>query len=133
MTNAEATVRAMYDAFAAKDEPRLRELIDPDVEWNQCDGFPGGAKRRGIDDVLAAVLRGNSATWKGFAARVEEYVASGSRVVVLGRYEGTHSVSGRPMVSVFAHAYEVENGRILRLEQIADTWPMVAAARDLDL
>ena len=76
----EETVRQMYDAFGAKDEAVLRQLIHADVEWNQCAGFPGGARRRGIEDVLEGVVAGNRARWTGFAAPVDTYVTEGDRV-----------------------------------------------------
>ena len=94
---AQDVVRRMYTAFGAGDEDGLRAVLHPDVEWNQCPGFPGGARRRGVDDVLAGVLHGNAALWEGFAAPVDELVGSGDRVVALGHYAGTHSVTRRPM------------------------------------
>ena len=77
-TNPVDVVRAMYAAFEARDESQLRTLIDSEVEWNQCEGFPGGARRTGLDDVLASVFGGNRATWNGFAAPVTEYIAAKS-------------------------------------------------------
>lgn len=126
-------VERMYAAFAARDEAELRQLVADDVEWNQCHGFPGGARRRGIEEVLTHVLRGNSATWVGFAAPVRELLEAGNRVVALGHYEGTHSRTGRAMRAEFAHVYLVRDGRIACLDQVADTWPMVAAAHDRDV
>ncbi len=122
-----SVVREMYAAFAAGDEARLRQLLHPDVAWRQCEGFPGGAHRRGVEAVLAGVLRGNRATWRGFAAPIERYVASGDDVVALGRYEGTHAETGKAMRAVFAHVYRVRDGRIVAFDQYADTWPMVRA------
>lgn len=124
-----ATVQALYAAFAAGDEAALRALLHPDVAWNQCEGFPGGDRRRGVDAVLAAVFGGNRATWRGFRAPVARYLASGDEVVALGHYEGEHATTGRPMRAVFAHVYQVAAGRIVRFDQIADTWPMVRAAQ----
>lgn len=121
------TVQSMYEAFGRADETRLRELIAPDVEWIQCDGFPGGEHRRGIDSVLAGVLHGNRSTWQGFAVTIDRYVAGGDDVVALGSYTGTHSGTQKPMRAVFAHAYRVTDGRITRFEQYCDTWPMVRA------
>jgi ketosteroid isomerase-like protein len=122
-----AVVQAMYAAFGAGDEGTLRELIDPDVSWRQCEGFPGGEHRRGIESVLAGVLRGNRATWRGFAAPIERYVASGDDVIALGHYEGVHAETQKAMHAVFAHVYRVRSGRIVTFEQFADTWPMVRA------
>jgi uncharacterized protein len=122
-----AVVQAMYAAFGAGDEPRLRELIASDVEWQQCEGFPGGEHRSGIESVLAGVLRGNKATWQGFAVAIDEYVCDRDIVVAIGSYSGTHSLTGKSMRSVFTHVYDVVDGRIQRFRQFADTWPMVAA------
>jgi uncharacterized protein len=122
-----AVVQAMYAAFSAGDEPRLRELIASDVEWQQCEGFPGGEHRSGIESVLAGVLRGNKATWQGFAVAIDEYVCDRDVVVAIGSYSGTHSLTGKSMRSVFTHVYDVVDGRIRRFRQFADTWPMVAA------
>ena len=122
-------VRAMYAAFEARDEARLRDLLAADVEWNQCEGFPGGARRRGIEAVLCAVFAQNRSTWMGFAAAVDEILACGDTVVALGRYEGTHAQTHKRMRAAFAHVYRVRDGRITRYDQVADTWPMVAAAR----
>ena len=122
-----AVVQAMYAAFGAGDEPRLRELIASDVEWQQCEGFPGGEHRSGIESVLAGVLRGNKATWQGFAVAIDEYVCDRDIVVAIGSYSGTHSLTGKSMRSVFTHVYDVVDGSIQRFRQFADTWPMVAA------
>ena len=122
-----AVVQAMYAAFGAGDEPRLRELIASDVEWQQCEGFPGGEHRSGIESVLAGVPRGNKATWQGFAVAIDEYVCDRDIVVAIGSYSGTHSLTGKSMRSVFTHVYDVVDGRIQRFRQFADTWPMVAA------
>ena len=122
-----AVVQAMYAAFGRSDEAQLRQLIAADVEWNQCEGFPGGEHRRGIDSVLAGVLRGNKTTWLGFRAPIERYIASGDDVVALGHYEGVHAATGKTMRSVFAHVYRVRDARIVRFDQVADTWPMVRA------
>ena len=124
------TVRAMYEAFRTRDEGALRAVLADDVHWNQCDGMPGGAKRRGADEVVRGVFHGLADTWRDFGAPVEEILDAGERVVALGHYVGVHAGTGRPMRSDFAHVYRVAEGRIVRFDQIADTWPMVAAIRD---
>ena len=61
-------VQDLYDAFGKKDEARLRELLAPDVEWVQCAGFPGGGRRRGVDEVLENVFAGLRSEWRGARA-----------------------------------------------------------------
>lgn len=123
----EEVIHEMYAAFGAKDEPRLHELLAPDVRWNQCPGFPGGARRRGVADVIAGVLGTNHELWLGFGISIAELLPSGDSVVVLGHYHGTHAKTGKPMRADFAHVYRVEGGQVTRFDQITDTAPMVAA------
>ena len=116
-------VKDLYDAFARRDADALRAILHPDVEWIQCAGFPGA------EQVIEKVFGGLRSEWRDFAAPVEEYLDAGAHVVVLGRYTGTHGVTGRTMQAVFAHVYEVREGRIVHFRQVADTWPMVAVMR----
>ena len=122
--------RELYDAFSTKDESRLRAVLHPDVDWIQCAGFPGGDRRRGADAVIEKVFGGLRSAWEDFGAPVEEYVDGGRTVVVLGRYVGRHRETGLAMESVFAHVYDVDEGRITRFRQIADTAEMVRAMPD---
>ena len=117
----------LYDALTRKDEPRLRELLHPKVEWIQCAGFPGGGHRRSADEVLEKVFGALQSEWKDFRVVVDEYLDAGGSVVVLGKYAGTHSETGRSMEAVFAHVYDLEDGRIVRFRQYADTVPIVEA------
>ena len=136
MSSARETVESMYAAFGAKDEAALRSVLHPDVQWNQCDGMPGGARRRGVESVIDGVLRKLNSTWNDFRVEIERFVSDaesdsegdGGTVVVLGAYSGTHGTTQKPMRAVFAHVYEVNDRRIVRFDQIADTAVMVAAA-----
>jgi len=126
-------VRSLYDAFARKDAEELRALLHPDVEWIQCEGFPGGDHRRGAEEVIKKVFGGLRSAWEDFEALVEEYLDAGDHVVALGRYKGVHAETRRPMTAVFAHVYDVHDGHIVRFRQFTDTWPMVAAIRGEDI
>ncbi|MEO0478370.1 MAG: nuclear transport factor 2 family protein [Planctomycetota bacterium] len=123
----EDLIRDLYAAFGDRNEERLRTLLAPEVVWNQCEGFPGGANRRGPQDVLDGILGKNSELWNDFRAEIDEYLPSGNTVVVLGRYSGTHSKTGKSMRVAFEHVYRVRDGQVIRFDQITDTAPMVAA------
>ena len=133
MSNNVQVVEDMYDAFRRKDEARLRQLLHPEIEWIQCEGFPGGDHRHGAEAVIKNVFGGLRSTWDDFEALVEEYLDAGDHVVALGRYKGVHVETRRSMTAVFAHAYDVQDARIVRFRQFADTWPMVAAIRGEDI
>ncbi len=117
----------LYDAFDRQDEARLRELLDPEVEWIQCAGFPGGGHRHGVDEVLEKVFGALRSAWRDWRVEVDEYLDAGVAVVVLGRYAGTHSETGRSMEAVFAHVYDLDDGRITRFRQFTDTYELVKA------
>ncbi len=121
-------VKELYAAFGSKDEPRLRELLAPEVEWVQCAGFPGGGRHHGVEEVLEKVFGALRSEWRTWRVEVDEYLDAVSSVVVLGRYAGTHSRTGRSMEAVFAHVYDVESGQIIRFRQFTDTAPVVEAA-----
>ncbi|MEE8104816.1 MAG: nuclear transport factor 2 family protein [Planctomycetota bacterium] len=126
MNNLE-TVRELYEAFEEKDAERVRAVLHRDVEWIQCAGFPGGDHRRGADAVIDKVFGGLRSEWEGFSAPIDEFVDGGRTVVVLGKYVGRHRETGRDMTAVFAHVYEVDDGRITRFRQYTDTAEMVRA------
>ena len=128
MSDNVTVVRELYRAFSEKDETALREVLHPDVEWVQCRGFPGGGHHHGIEDVLEKVFRSLRQDWNDWRAEVEEYLDAIKSVVVLGHYAGTHSVTNRSMKAVFAHVYDVDNGRITRFRQFTDTHELVKAA-----
>lgn len=126
-------VQDLYAAFGARDEAALEGLLAPDVRWTQCPGFPGGADRTGARSVIEGVLGGLNREWTDFGLELEEFIEAGARVVVIGAYSGVHAQTQRSMRSVFTHVYEADGERITRFRQYADTWPMVAAQRDLEL
>ncbi len=113
-------VSHLYDAFAARDEPKIEALLHPEVVWAQMAGFPGGDVRHGRAEVLEGVLRGNRRRWKDFTARIDELVADAARVVALGCYVLVDG-EGRTVEVPFAHAYRVEGEHIVRFDQYTDT------------
>ncbi len=127
MTNLEV-VKELYRAFAAKDQEQLTKIIAEDVQWIQCDGFPGGDHRQGRQAVFDKVFSALKSEWVDFKAEVDEYLDAGDTIVVTGAYTGTHSQTQQQMRSVFAHVYDLSQGQIVRYRQFADTAPMVKAA-----
>lgn len=120
-------VRQLYLGFSRSDVEAVRKLLDEDVEWLQCAGFPGGGHHRGVDTVLQRVFGNLRTQWQEFSATVDEYLDAGDCVVAIGSYAGRHMVTGTSMTAVFAHIFDLENGRITRFRQYADTAPMLRA------
>lgn len=124
----EATVRALYDAFARRDRAGILAVMAPDIAWVQNDGFPNGGTHVGAEHVVDDVLGRFRTEWSAWRVTIREYLPSGGTVVVLGDYHGTHAATGRAMTAAFAHVYRVADGRIARFEQFTDTWMVREAA-----
>ncbi len=113
-------VRRWYETF----DPAL--LAD-EIEWNVLPSWPGGGRRvgrRGVEEFFAAV----GATFAEYAARFDDiWVTGGEVVVTRGAYRGRVHPDAAAFEVPFVHLWHVRGGRILRLDQVADT----AAMRDV--
>jgi uncharacterized protein len=114
-------IRELYRAFREKDDYAFRRLCSPEIEWIQNEGFPGGATRRGADEVIEGVFKSFDAEWEGWRFQIDEYFDAGRSVIVLGNYEGIHRDSGKLLRAAAAHVYDVADGRITRFRQYTDT------------
>jgi ketosteroid isomerase-like protein len=91
-----------------------------DTEWTEAEGMPYGGVFRGADAILQNVLGPMSADVQGFDATPDEVVPVGDdRVLSLGTYRGQGSKGA--LAVPFAHLWTVQNGKIARFVQYADT------------
>ena len=116
-----AIVQSLYAALGEGDGDRVLEILHPEVEWVQNEGFPGGGRFVGADQVYEKVFNRLADEWEGWQAEVGEWLEAGESIVALGAYRGTFRKTGRSMRAAFAHVYWLRDGRIVRFEQYADT------------
>ena len=64
----------------------------------------------------------------GFAAQPEQFLDAGDSVVATGRYTGVHRTTGKSIDAQFAHFWKLENGKVTRFQQYADTLQVARAA-----
>ncbi|HYG75164.1 MAG TPA: nuclear transport factor 2 family protein [Planctomycetota bacterium] len=126
MSNVEV-VQKMYEAFGRSDRVTILDLLDPNVEWVQNDGFPGGGRHFGAEAVLNNVFAKLKREWDVWQAPVSEWLDAGEIVVAVGEYRGTYKATGRSMKAAFAGLYRVRNGRIVQFRQFTDTARIVEA------
>jgi uncharacterized protein len=126
MTNLQ-TVKDLYGAFATGDRDRILEIFDPQIQWVQNEGFPGGGRHVGAQAVLDDVFAKFRVEWSDWRAEVDNWLDAGDTIIALGKYHGTHKTTGQSMTAAFAHVYWLKDGRITRFEQFTDT-RMIAAA-----
>src|SRR5262245_25300445 len=69
-------VRSIYGAFAAGDVPAFLGHMDPEIRWNEAEGFPYSDKNPyvGPEAVVAGVFARLAEDWDGFRVEVGEIV-----------------------------------------------------------
>lgn len=120
MTNREI-IDELYRSFREKDDAAFRAICTDDLEWIQNEGFPRGATRRGADAVIEGVFRSFSNDWAEWAFPIDEVLDAGDTIIVLGRYVGKHSETGKSMTAPAAHVYDLRGGKVWRFRQFTDT------------
>ncbi len=122
-------IETLYSAFRDKDYDAFRALCSEDIEWIQNNGFPKGGHHHGVDAVIVKVFKQFEKDWNYFNFNMEEMFESqdGSKVTVVGTYLGEHKRTGRKMEAAAVHIYDIENRKVERFRQFADTAVIKAA------
>ena len=122
-------IRGAYDAFAAGDVPAVLEAMAPGIEWNEAENFPyaDGNLYMGSDAVVEGVFARLGQDWDFWRLVIENVFDAGDNVVVLGRYQSKHSTTGSDLDAQFAHIWWLEDGKITRFQQYADTAQVLEA------
>ena len=130
MTSTEI-IDSLYSAFQRKDYDSFRALCSEDVEWIQNVGFPNGGHHRGADAVIQNVFEKFKDDWEYFKFDIEDMFESqdGSKVTVVGAYLGEHKQTRKKVEAAAAHIYEIENRKVKRFRQFADTAVITAAMK----
>ena len=129
MTNTIELVRRTYVGDPAAKQRALEAVAAPDIEWTEAAGFPYAGTYRGLDARTKGVFYRLGTEWDGYSADAHTFVGDDDHVAVFGVYSGTFKATGKSMSSPFAHLYEFENGKIVRMTQYVDT---VLVARALN-
>lgn len=116
-------VQAFYEAMKAGNVPGALGQLDANVDWNEAENFvyADQSPYRGTDDLVNGLFLRFVTAWEGFGAVPEQFIASGDRVVALGRYRGTYRETSKSVDAQFAHVYTVANGKIVHFQQYTDT------------
>jgi ketosteroid isomerase-like protein len=115
------TIRGIYEAIGRGDVPAVLGALDPEVDWNEMEGFPYAGKYVGPDAVLSGVIARLVAEWDGFSAVPDELLDAGAQVVALGWYGGSYKATGKAFRARFAHVWRLKDGKAVHFQQYADT------------
>jgi uncharacterized protein len=108
------TVRGAYEAFGRGDVPAVLAVLADDVAWAVPAPLPQAADAHGREEVGAFFERLGS-LWEDLSLELDDFVASGDRVCVIGR--GSGKVGGRPTGYGFVHAWRLANGKAVRFDE----------------
>ena len=114
-------VRATYEGSSEENGRNLLAVLSPDVEWTEAEGFPYAGTYVGPEALIDGVFRRLGTEWTGYRADVHTYLADGDRVAAFGVYSGTYNATGKSMTSPFAHLYQINDGKVIRMTQYVDT------------
>lgn len=116
-------IRSVYEAFARGDAGTVLAAFDPQIEWNEAEGFRYADRNPyvGPAQVAEGVFGRLLAEWDGFSVVPERYIDGGETVVATGRYRGVFRATGRRLDAQFAHLWTVRDGRIAGFQQYTDT------------
>ena len=114
-----AIVRRLYEARGDPDV--IRQVLAPDVRWEVVEGFPYSGAYVGLDAVIGDFFGRLFQVFESFVAVGSEFFESGDHVIALGTYTGRAKITGKDFTARFAHVWTVRGGKIVRLQQCADT------------
>jgi ketosteroid isomerase-like protein len=119
----QAVVERLYRAFGAGDGATISGLLAADLVWMEGEGGPLADRNpyNGPAAVFEGVFGRIGAQFEGFVVTPATYLPSGDRVVVMGRYTGTHRGTGEALDAQFAHVFTVRNGQVVHFQQYTDT------------
>ena len=115
------TIKELYRTFREKDYPGFLTICDPELEWIQNEGFPGGKTYYGATNVVEGVFKSFNHEWQDWRFDIEEYLDAGKTIIVIGSYTGQHRTSHKALRAPAAHVYDLEHGKIRRFRQFTDT------------
>ena len=102
-------------------------MLSPDIRWEVVEGFPYSGAYVGLDNVLHDFFGRLFQDFEGFAAVGSEFFEAGDRVIALGIYTGRAKGTGNEFTARFAHVWTMQGGKIIRLQQCADTVQLTRA------
>lgn len=124
----EAVVRDVYEELGRGDLPGILENFDPNAKWilHGPAGIPFAGTHVGAAGIQAFFESfGRNARVDQFETR--SFIVEKNRVVVLGYEEVMARPTGKSWKAHWAHVFTLQRGKIVLVEEIVDTAPILAA------
>ena len=121
-------IKQGYQYFAEGNVEAVLALFHPEMEWNECKGFPyisGDGLFVGPNAVLQNVFAKIPENIEGFQVDVQELFGSGDKVVMVGHYKGVWKETGKEFKANATHVWTVKNEKMTHFFQAVDTAEIV--------
>lgn len=114
-------IKAHYAGSDNKDLGAMMAPITDRTAWTEMAGFPYAGTYVGTAAIIEGVFKRIGDEWEGYTFTLERLVDGGTTIFGIGTYTGTYKRTGKPMKARVVHVWDVEDGKVLRFEQFADT------------
>ncbi len=110
-------VRRVYEALANRDGAMLRELYDPEIEWDNSRGaygeLAGVRVAHGLEELRAGFREWYEA-WEDIRFDCQELIEVDDRVISVVTTRGRGRLSGIEVQLTNAGIWTIRNGKVLR-------------------
>lgn len=116
-------VDQLYKAFSAGEIPKVLELMDENIVWNEAESnaYADGNPYIGPEAVLNGVFARVGAEYKSFNLQdIELHNMRGNQVLATLRYDAKHN-NGNNFNAQVAHLWTLNDGKITAFQQYVDT------------
>ena len=116
-------INQVYKTYEGNVEAVLANF-HPEIEWNECEGFPfvhGDGISIGPPAVVQDVFSKIPEYYEGFNIDVQELFESGDKVVMVGYYKGVWKPTGKEFKANATHVWTVKDGKTTHFFQAVDT------------
>ena len=117
-------VKQGYQYFAEGNVEAVLELFHPEMEWNECQGFPyisGDGLFIGPNAIVQNVFAKIPENMDGFQIDVQELFGSGDKVVMVGYYKGVYKATGKEFKANATHVWTLKDEKATHFFQAVDT------------
>ena len=123
MNNVEI-VKQGYQYFSEKNIEAVLALFHPEIEWDECQGFPyisGDGIFIGPSAIAQNVFSKTFENIDGLNIDIRELFGSGDKVVMVGHYRGVYKETGKEFKANATHVWTIKDGKATHFFQAVDT------------
>ncbi|WP_373059293.1 nuclear transport factor 2 family protein [Zunongwangia sp. H14] len=117
-------IQNLYLAFSRGDISAITACMDPGIEWNEAENFPYADRNPyiGPQAIVDGVFARIGEEWEYWnVTNINYYEMYNNKILVTGRYSIKNRKNGVKSSIQMAHLWELENGKIKKFQQFADT------------